>query len=366
MKHEEKKVTLFIGSLTGGGAERVTCNLANYLYQKGYIVDLITMSDVKDNYELNKNINRIYLINKKDRKNKIHDTILRYKNLKKYILNNRDIDCYVVMLPITIMLLISLKKYINGKVIISERNNPSTYKLYEKMIMKYASKRCDGLVVQTKEIGKWYSNKNQIVIPNAINKDITFSLRNENLIEDKIVAVGRLDKQKNYKMLLDAFYKFSLKYPNYKLEIYGKGPQEEMLKEIVNNYGLNDKVFFMGYVKDIDSKICNAKVFVMTSIFEGMPNSLIEALCMGIPCITTDFDGGGAKELIINNENGILISKNDVEALVTGLEKIVNDNKFSNLIGKNAKKIRDKLSYDIIYNKWENYIHTICESGVEK
>ena len=118
------------------------------------------------------------------------------------------------MLPITIYLLVRLKKYIRGKVIISERNNPSTYKLYEKLIMKYASKRCDGLVVQTKVIGEWYSkNKNQIVIPNAVNKDISFSERKSSDLKDKIVAVGRLDKQKNYPMLLEGFKIFSSKHP---------------------------------------------------------------------------------------------------------------------------------------------------------
>lgn len=360
---KKTKITLLIGSLTGGGAERVTCNLANYLYENGYEVNLITMSDVKDNYVLNENIDRTYLITKEERKNKISDSLVRYKKLKKYILKNKDVDCYIVMLPITILLLLSLRKYIHGKVIISERNNPSTYKLYEKIIMKYACKKCDGLVVQTKTIGEWYPNKNQVVIPNAINKNISFSLRNSYTIENKIVAVGRLDRQKNYQMLLEGFYKFSLKYPDYKLEIYGKGPQETMLKKIVNKYSMENKVSFMGYVKEVDKKICDAKVFVMTSIFEGMPNSLIEAMCMGVPCISTDCDGGGAKELIKNNENGILIEKNNVDALVNALEKIISDNDFAEKIGNNAKKLKDRLSYNIIYSEWKHYINNIIQKG---
>ena len=169
------KITFFIGSLTGGGAERVTSNLANYLSKKNYDITIISMSDVQDTYMVNTNIKRVYLINKSERKNKVRDFILRYKRLKKYVIDNQDIDCYIVMLPITIFMLSSLKKYMSGKLIISERNAINHYNILIKLIMKYSAKKADGLVVQTEEIGEWFKNKNKIVIPNAINKNIVLN-----------------------------------------------------------------------------------------------------------------------------------------------------------------------------------------------
>ena len=353
------KITFFISSLTGGGAERVTSNLANYLVENNYDVTIITMSDVQDTYKKNKNIKRVYLINKNERKNKVKDFILRYKRLKKYVKNNQDVDCYIVMLPETIFMLSSLKKYISGKLIISERVNPKSYKFLKKIIMRYSAKKCDGLVVQTGEIGKWYKNKNKIVIPNAINKNIIMKKSADS--EKKIVAVGRLEKQKNYPMLIKAFNIFSKKYPDYILEIYGVGNEEKKLKQMVNEYKLQDKIIFKGYVNNISEHIYNSSIFVITSNFEGISNSLIEAMCIGLPCISTDCDGGGARELIKNNENGILIPKNDVLKLVQSMEKIIENPDFAKFISNNAKMLNNTLSYEKIYSKWLNYIKDVCD-----
>ena len=152
--------------------------MANYLNENGYNVDVLTMSNKRDAYKLDDEIKRINLLDEKERKGKINDTLIRMRRLKKYVKDNQNISCYIVMLPITIFMLIRLKKLTSGRIIISERNNPGSYKLYEKMIMRYAARRCDGLVVQTEEIGKWYKHvKNKVVIPNAINKDIVFPKR---------------------------------------------------------------------------------------------------------------------------------------------------------------------------------------------
>lgn len=355
------KITFFIGSLTGGGAERVTSNLANYLSKKNYDITIISMSDVQDTYMVNTNIKRVYLINKSERKNKVRDFILRYKRLKKYVIDNQDIDCYIVMLPITIFMLSSLKKYMSGKLIISERNAINHYNILIKLIMKYSAKKADGLVVQTEEIGEWFKNKNKIVIPNAINKNIVLNQVKKRKKEKKIVSVGRLEKQKNYPMLIKAFNIFSKKHPDYILEIYGVGNEKKNLKQMVDKYKLQNKIIFKGYVNNISEQIYNSSIFIMTSNFEGMPNSLIEAMCIGLPCISTDCDGGGARELIKNNENGILIPKNDVLKLAQVMEKIVENPDFAEFISNNAKMLNNTLSYEKIYLKWLDYIKDIYD-----
>lgn len=355
------KLALFIGSLTGGGAERVTCNLANYLSEKGYDIDLITMSDVNDTYMLNRKVNRVYLIHANERKNKLSDLLLRRRRLKKYIKENKDVDCYVTMLPITCFLLTSLKKYITCKVIISERNNPASYNFINKLLMKYSAKKCDGLVVQTTVIGEWYNNNNnKVVIPNAINSNVI--LKGSNKKENKIVSVGRLEKQKNYPMLIKAYNIFSKKCPNYILEIYGQGNLKHKLERLVKKYNLQNKVFFKGYVNNVTEMIYNSKMFIMTSNFEGMPNALIEAMCLGLPCISTDCDGGGARELIDNMENGILIQKNNIQELVSSMIKIIDNPSYAYNISKEAKKLKEKLSYDRIYDDWEKYIIKIMNN----
>ena len=349
------RITLLIGSLSSGGAERVVCNLANYLYDKGFRVDVLTLTNKNDNYSLNKGINRVCLLDATDDSNKIVNLFRRWSRLKRYVRENSDIECYITMLPLTIFMLTSLRKRINGKIIVSDRNNPASYKHIYRFMVNYGVRRCDGLVVQTKEISEWYKNvNNKIVIPNAINKDINISKRSA--IEHRVVAVGRLEKQKNYPMIIKAFNRFNVKHPDYLLEIYGVGSEEKKLKKLIGEEGLDNKVRFIGYVKDVSERISNAACFLMASNYEGMPNALIESMCIGIPCIATDCDGGGARELIINMENGILIKKDAIDEMALSMNKIVEDEAFCKKISKNARMLKKKLDPEIIYEKWLTFI----------
>ena len=359
------RITFFISSLSGGGSERVTCNLANYFYNKNFDVDVVTLSNKNDTYELTKGINRINLLDEKKRANRIKNIMIEWIGLKKYVKNNTSVPCYVTMLPLNAFLLTRLRRYIKGKIIISDRNDPTTYNMINRFLMKFAVKRCDGLVIQTKDISNYYRNiRNRIVIPNAINTDIIVSKRVK--VENRIVAVGRLRKQKNYPMIIESFYKFQKKHPDYSLEIYGQGCEEESLKKLVAEYNLTDKVSFMGYVKDVPERISNAACFLMASNYEGMSNSLIEAMCIGIPCVVTDCDGGGARELINNMENGILVKKNAVDEMVQGLSLIIEDAKFSNKISNNAIKLRKKLNPEKIYNEWLDFVEKNAYQTKEK
>lgn len=363
IKKNQPKTVLFISSLSGGGAERVTVNLANFLSRNGHSVDVITMSNKKDTYKLDGGVRRISLLDEKERKfGKIRNFWKRQKRLKEYVMNNRDVFCYIVMLPMTTFMLARLKKFTNGKLIISERINPKSYNLIKKMMMKYAAKRADGLVVQTKEIADWYENIEQkIIIPNAINEDIDFSGRKR--VEKKFVAVGRITKQKNYPMMIEAFKEFLKKHPEYALEIYGQGKEKQKLEKRIAKMGLSGKVLLMGYADDISEKIANAKGFVMTSDYEGMPNALIEAMCMGLVAVATDCDGGGAKALIKNGKNGFLIKKGAVNELANVLTEIA-ENDFEE-ISKNAKKMRDELGNKKIYGKWLEYIKLVGNGGFD-
>lgn len=355
---DNSKISIIIGNLAGGGAERVACNLANYLNYKTYDVDVVVFSEQKNSYKLDNGIHKVVLLKNHEKRNRIHNIFLRQKRFKQYVKNNNAM-CYIALMPKNAFRITLLKKYTKGKIIISERNYPARHCFTEKIMMKYASKKCDGLVAQTNEIGKWYKNVNEVaIIPNAANKDIFVERKGP--IVNKFVAVGKLKKQKNYYMLISAFNLFSKEYPNYCLEIYGEGEQKEELEKLVDNYGIKSKVRFMGYTLDVYERIANAKCFLMTSNYEGIPNALIEAMCIGLPCIATDCDGGGIKTLIKNEENGLLIEKGAVEKFAIAMKRIIKDDALRNAISKNAKKIGEELDSDRIYKEWLDFIIKVC------
>ncbi len=195
------RITIFIGSISGGGAERVACNLANFFVQKEYSVTMLTMSETQDTYGLENSIKKVSLLKASEKKNRLFSNVLRYKRLKNYI-KTTACDCYIVMLPVTISFLLHFKKICKTPIIAAERCDPNSYSRIKRFFLHLYGKRADVWVFQTDEAAKWYNGiaKRSVIIPNAINpafiRDPYFGKK-----EKLIVTAGRLSKQKNFKTL---------------------------------------------------------------------------------------------------------------------------------------------------------------------
>ena len=354
-------ITLYIGSLSGGGAEKVACNLANYLVNKGHNVTILTMDDEPAQYELSDRVERIPLIYKKERKGSLYNLILRLKRYKRY-LKYSSTDVYLVMLPVVIIISLFMSRFTNKPMIMAERNMPSLYSRYKRFFLKKLWKKADAWCFQTEDQRKWYPkeiiNMPTCIIPNAINPDINFD-NNKVGSKKEIVSVGRLTSQKNHILLINAFKRISDLYPDYKLVIYGKGPLRDFLANQITKLGLENRVILYGHCKNAIDKIKEASIYIHSSNFEGMPNALMEAMALGLPCISTDCEGGGARFLIENNKNGILIPRNNINALESAMKRLIDDRTWGLSLGEKAKKIRNRLSSDGIYNQWEGFIKRI-------
>lgn len=352
-------LTIFIGGISGGGAERVAVNLANHMANSGHNVTFLTMSETVNAYGVDQKIKLVPLLKQTERTNKIKENLLRFKRLKKYVKEHSD-DTYVVMLPITIALLLHFRRLIKGKIIASERNDPESASFLSKRLMKHYSKKADLWVFQTPRAAQWYKGriKDQVVIPNAINPAfIKEQYQGER--EKRIVGAGRLSSQKNFKLLIEAFSKIEKKHADYKLSLYGKGPLEDELKQQVKDLSLQDKVEFMGYVSDMPSAIQNASLFVLSSNYEGMPNALMEAMALGIPSISTDCPCGGPNFLIDDGENGSLVPVGDSDAMASAMDKLLDSSELREKYSNNSRQIVSRLNPQTIYGKWQEVIEKI-------
>lgn len=357
------RITIFIGGLGGGGAERVCCNLANYLSDKNHDVTMLTMSDTKDVYGLRSAVKKVALVSEGERKNKILSNVLRYFRLRKYV-KHTDCDCYVVMLPITICFLLHFRRLSKAPIIASERCNPYIFSSLKKTMVKHFAKRADAWVFQTEDAAKWYDGiaKGSVVIPNAINP----AFIREPYVGEKeksIVAAGRLSEQKNFKLLIEAFSKIAPDFPEYDLKIFGKGPLEQDLREYAAEKGVGDRVNFMGYVDNMPEQLEKASLFVLSSNFEGMPNALMEAMALGLPCVSTDCPVGGPRFLIKDGENGLLVPVGDAEKMTEAIRSILSDLASAKEMGDNARNIQQILSPDNIYGEWEKIIQQTAKKG---
>ena len=353
-------ISFFIGGLTGGGAERVTCNLANFLISKGHDVEILTMSET-DSYPLDSRVSRKILLKKNERKGFFMNILIRRKRLKSY-LKQHDCDCYIVMLPITTILLLSMSKNTNAPIIASERSFPAILSPITQRLLLLLCKRAKGWVFQTPQARDWYGNNIRNakvkIIPNAINEAF-FLPPFEGEREQLIIAIGRITTGKNYALLLNAFAKIINDVQDYKIIIFGEGEKRNELIEIAKQLGISDYVEMPGYVKDIPSRLYKASLYVLTSNYEGMPNTLMEAMALGLPCISTDCDGGGAAYLIESGKNGLLVPKGDVDALADAMRRMLTDKDFAERCGREAHKICDRLAQNKIYGEWELFIKDI-------
>ena len=355
------KICFCINQLTKGGAERVVINLANYLCHDNEIT-IISLLNKKCEYSFDEKIDIIYL-DKNKNLNKITKFLFRIKKFNS-IIKKVNPDVLLSFLPEASFISL-FKKQKSIKYIVSVRNDPiiEYHNVLYKILMKILYPKADGFVFQTKEAKKYFKKSIQEkseIIYNSVNPKFLvkpYSGKRSNII----VTVGRLNEQKNQLLLLEAFKNFN-ESKNYKLYIYGEGPERNKLEKYIIENNLKNSVFLPGTKDDIENYIYDAKCFVLSSNYEGMPNALIEALCLGIPCISTNCPCGGPFEIIENEKYGVLIPVNDVEQLTKSLEKVCLDDKYNKLLSSNQSYFHNLFNPKKINDEWLSYIKKVGDS----
>ena len=170
-----------------------------------------------------------------------------------------------------------------------------------------------------------------------------------------MVGVGRLDGQKNFKMLISAFSKLPDPFSDFTLEIYGGGAREAELQAHIEALGLHDRARLMGVKKGVMHYISDVALYVMSSDFEGFPNALAEAMATGLPVISTDFSTGVAADLI-GEKNGIVIPVGDEAALVEAMTKMLSDESRWEDMSRANRELLDTLSEARVMTLWNEVL----------
>ena len=334
------------------------CNLANYLSDFGHKVEILTMGEAPAAEPLRDNVTYSPLLRDEERSNPLGNNVKRILRLRRYM-KKEAVDAYVVMLPVTTELMLRFSRLTKAPIIVSERADPKVYaKKTQKKLARLAS-RASGWVFQTEEVASWYAphlkGTPARVIANAINP-VFIRPAYEGEREKVILGAGRLTEQKNFPLLIRAFARIAPKFPEHKLVIYGKGGLLDSLKALAAELGVGERVEFPGYVPDMPARLEKASMFVLSSDYEGMPNALMEAMASGLPCVSTDCGGGGARFLIENETNGLLVPQKDEEAMAAAMERILSDEAFAASLGNEARKLQEVLAPEKIYGEWEKFI----------
>ena len=352
-------ITFVTPGMNYGGAERVISILSNQWVSMGHNVNLLIIGDNPECvYHLNEKINVKCIGGLKGKPIIAHLNLI--KEIKKEILLfNTDIA--VSFMNDTCAYVALALRGTRIPLFYSERNDPTRVnqrkidKIYRRIVEKYSN----GIVFQTEGAKSYYKKSVQdksTVILNPFNAENLPNYNFENR-EKEIVSVGRLQPQKNQKLLIDAFALIAKDFPDYKLKIYGDGQLKEELQNQIDEYGLTEQIILMGAHKDIFDKISTASLFVLSSDFEGLPNTLIEAMCIGIPSVSTDCSPGGARELITDEENGFVVPCNDADKLANAMKKVLTDNELARKFSSAGKKIAERMECGKIAERWIEFIN---------
>lgn len=348
------KITFFIGEFNGGGAERVISILANYIVDRGFDVEILKYHNTENVYFTDE---RVVIDSVEEHTNSRNSLIKNILWLRKYF--KKDTDIVVSFLaPFNIIAIIA-NMFNTTPIIVADRNDPSytPTNVFIRFVRNVLYRFADGIVLQTKKNKDYFSkgiqNKSVIIYnPIDIGDNLGLALKSDK--EQVIVSVARLEKQKNQKILINAFKNIADEFKEYKLCIYGEGSYRSELEAYINELGLIGRILLPGNITDVINKIASARMFVLSSDYEGMSNALIEAMCIGLPVISTKVSG--SEDLIRHNENGLLVDVNDEEALTKAIRSLLNSNVLCERFGEQATKITSLLNNDIICDKWLKYI----------
>lgn len=351
-----KKILIILNDLKNGGVERVLSVLANYFAEKGYDVHVLAIASPNRSYPLNDKVHYEYVpimqIYHKEGLLKEFWIMKRiYQEMKRI-----DPDTVIGFDDSIIIRSIPSAWLQRRKIVVSERIDPSIYGLPMRIIRQIAYDMADSVVFQTEDAQKYFPKRTQkksVIIPNPLSENLPY--RKEKTNKDILMA-GRLRPQKNVGLAIRAFSRFHETHPDYRLVVYGQGEQLEELTNLAKALGVGESVLFPGHVSDIHDRMSECAMYLSTSDYEGISNSMIEAMAIGAPTICTDCPVGGARMFIRSGVNGILVSVNSIRDVKNAMSQIADDKCLSEHLSFESIKIRSELDTNIICEKWSKLI----------
>lgn len=342
------KVIFVIVSLAGGGAERVISILANEFVKKNIEVTIMMTAGDEVAYELAPEVELLCI--GKTSGGSMMARIRRIHRMRQVFRANKD-SIIISFGPGTSFFTVAATLFMKPAMIISERNDPAVCP--HKKMRDLIYRRADKLVFQTNDAMNCFPRgiaKKGIVIPNPVVTSLPSKFTG--VRNDRIVTVGRLEEQKNHKMLIEAFALFSKDHPGFCLHIYGEGSLREPLGKQIREKHLEKKIILEGFSNNVLEQIQDAAMFVLSSDYEGISNSLLEAMALGLPVISTDCPIGGSAVCIRHKENGLLTRVGDAGQLCEAISQLADDKEYAERLGNEAEKIRSKFSQENIANRW--------------
>lgn len=355
-----KKLIVTIATLGIGGAERVLSVLSKSLADNIETVQYVMWDGGESFYPIDERIKIISLPELSGENGRVKQI-----NAYRRLIKTEMPDLILSFLTPYNMLVLLATIGLHQRVVVAERTDPkrllarSSTVLLLRDLLYY---RSSGILTQTEYAKSCYdgkfSNKTKVIY-NPISMDEDYvgkALRSE---KDKtVVTVGRLEAIKDQKTMIEAFERFHKIHKDYRLFIYGEGPLRSTLEGVIAERGLIDSVVLAGRNNNVWDKMISADCFLLTSLAEGMSNAMIEAMCLGLPVISTKV--AGATDFVQDGKNGFLVDIKDYETIAERMCQLVENKELQQSVGFEATKLYERLRTDIISKQWVDYLNQVA------
>lgn len=369
------KLLFVAANLGAGGAERVMSLLANQFVKKGYEVEFVFLKKDIRYYPLPQQIT-ITLANNECESDSLTKKLLW---MRRYIKQQKPDVVFAFRISIYLVTLLSLIG-IKVPVIASERIDPSFNSILEKILQRILLPLTDWFVVQTSTIKAYYPKfiqRKTSIIFNPVSEKV-FEILNDNYLntknsvdkgiatekrisqkEKQIISVGRLHHQKNQKMMIEAFARVADDFPEWKLVIYGEGPERESLESLISNFKfqISSRILLPGRSEKVIEEMNKSEIFAFSSDYEGMSNAVVEAFCVGLPIITTKVSG--TEDFIRDGENGFLLDIGDTDGMEKAMRMLMSNEVLRRKMGEKNKLEADQFKIEHIFQQWEDVVNKV-------
>ena len=365
------KITCVIHSLNGGGAERVMAGLSGRLQAKGHAVTLITLDDGRsDRHEVDSRVTRRPLAVMRHSRSRLAALVNGFRRVtavRKAIRDSKP-DVVLSFCDSTNVLTLLATRWLKLPVVVSERSDPEKQSLSWpwSRLRPTLYRRADQVIVLTRTaadaIASW-CQKPALIIPSAVDRPPTTQpQKNHHSVDRVLLAVGRLEHEKGFDRLIEAFANVAGHFPAWRLRIVGEGSCREQLERQANELEVSNRIDFDGWMRPIWPAFANADLFALTSRYEGFPSALLEAMAAGIAVIAVDCESG-PRAIIQNGIDGLLVEDN-IKSIVAALQRCMGDESLRNRLGEAGRTVYERFGWDAMVDSYEKCLLNVVEIRV--
>ena len=379
------KIVFHLNSMGLGGAERVVGILSGCFAGMGHDVTIATEWRSAKEYETDPRVKRVHVgpfedeymcsFEGKSIIKRILTMIKRHTKLRHFVRESGPDVLISFCNKANFRASVALMG-LSTRLIVSVRNDPDVDYAPYGFSTGMMKKKADGFVFQTEDAMKWFDlgkDAKATVIMNPLSDricSIDKPLFDKNRWQDStaqktILSLGRIARQKNLMLLVKSFEKTLEDAPEIRLRVFGDTEDKDVLDDVrdyIKEKDLTEFIRISEATDDVVGELGKAYMFVLSSDYEGMPNSLMEAMAAGLPCISTDCPCGGPGTLIENGVSGILTRVSDIDDMSDAMRRIINDPSRAQELADNAYKIKEKLMPEKIASEWMSFILSVIEN----